>query len=240
MDETALYGVAMASRKAPKAAQSSIGHRRASAKADPGPAYQARREAIIGAAAQLFLAQGYRSTSFRDIADAVGLDRATLYYYFSSKQELFQTVTGAAVERNVDNAERIAASDADPADKLTEILTGLLDSYTKTDFPFMYIFLQEDLNQIDTGSDDAWARTVRALDRRYERALVDIVEQGVGSGAFSAGTSPRMVAKALVGMANWTHRWYRPDGPMSAHEIADAFAAILLRGIASSSRVQAR
>ena len=58
-----------------------LGERRSSARAEAAPAYRARREEIIAAAGQAFLAKGYRATSFRDIADAVGVDRASLYYY---------------------------------------------------------------------------------------------------------------------------------------------------------------
>ena len=88
-----------------------LGERRSSARAEAAPAYRARREEIIAAAGQAFLAKGYRATSFRDIADAVGVDRASLYYYFESKHELFRAATTVAVERNVADAESIAASD---------------------------------------------------------------------------------------------------------------------------------
>src|SRR5690554_2437535 len=82
--------------------------RREYARADNAPAYQARREEIIAAAGRAFLTKGFRATSFRDIAAAVGMDRASLYYYFESKQDLFDTATRAAVTRNVRAAERVA------------------------------------------------------------------------------------------------------------------------------------
>jgi hypothetical protein len=40
-----------------------------------------------------------------------------------------------------------------------------------------------------------------------------------------------VLTKALIGMANWTHRWYRTDGPLSADEIADTFTRTFLHGI---------
>ena len=41
---------------------------------------------------------------------------------------------------------------------------------------------------------------------------------------------------ALIGMANWTHRWYRSDGPLAAAEIANTFAETLLHGIVGPSK----
>ena len=41
---------------------------------------------------------------------------------------------------------------------------------------------------------------------------------------------PRLVVFGLLGMCNWLHKWYRPDGKRSAAEIADVFVALLERG----------
>jgi AcrR family transcriptional regulator len=207
-----------------------IGRRRATARAEPGPAYQARREEIIVAAGAAFLAKGFRATSFKDIADAIGMDRASLYYYFGSKQELFQTATGAAVARNVEAAERVARSAASPPEKIVGIVALLMESYTTTDYPYMFIFLQEDVNRITTESDDQWARQVNALTRRYEAAITGILRAGIASGDF-VDSPPHVLTKAIIGMANWTHRWYRAEGRLTSAEIADVFARTFLHGI---------
>ena len=213
------------------AESTNIGRRRAHAQADGGPAYQARREEIIAAAGVAFLAKGYTATSFKDIADAVGLDRATLYYYFASKQEIFQAATGAAVARNTEAAEQVAAGDLPPADKVARIVALLLESYTTTDWPYMFIFLQEDPSRISSGPDDPWARDMTELSRRYEVAVTSIFAEGERAGAFSADLPAHVLTKAILGMATWTHQWYRKDGPLRPAQIADIFTRIVLRGI---------
>ena len=205
--------------------------RREHAKADSAPTYQARREEIIAAAGRAFLIKGFDATSFRDIAEAVGVDRASLYYYFSSKQDLFHIATSAAVARNVREAERVARSDVSSLEKVDQILSQLLESYTKTDYPYMFIFLQEDVNRISDDPSEAWAREMNALTRRYERALSRIISEGVEQGTFEDVAPPHVLAKALIGMANWTHRWYREDGRMSAADIANAFTRVFLGGV---------
>ena len=168
----------------------SSGERRSSARAEAAPAYRARREEIIAAAGKAFLAKGYRATSFRDIADAVGVDRASLYYYFESKHELFRAATSVAVQRNVDDAESIAASDQPPAAKMVEIVQRLLASYTDRDYPYMFIFLQEDVNGISEDSDDEWAQAMNDYNRRYERAITAVIEEGAERGDFVLPGAP--------------------------------------------------
>lgn len=208
-----------------------LGRRRLSARADAGPAYQARRGEIIAAAGEVFLAKGYGATSFRDIAEAIGIDRASLYYYFESKQDLFRVATGAAVLRNVEDAERVARGDRTPTEKIAEIMTKLLESYTRTDYPYMFIFLQEDVNRITEDPDDPWAREVNDLSRRYDQAVTSIIQEGVDRGEFAVAGPPRVLTKAIIGMANWTQRWYRFDGELTAAQIADTFARTFLHGL---------
>lgn len=222
----------------PRSDATGIGQRRASAKADAGPAYQARRAEIIKAAGEVFLAKGFGATSFKDIADSIGVDRASLYYYFSSKQDLFQTATGSAVQRNTEAAEQVAASDASPAAKLAQIIDLVLDSYTNADYPYMFIFLQEDVARITAGSGAAskaaanrWAKDVGALSRRYEAAVASIFDEGLRAGVFHTDVPPSILTKALIGMANWTQRWYRSGGTYSAAEISRMFTSMVLDGV---------
>jgi AcrR family transcriptional regulator len=179
----------------------------------------------------VFLAKGYPATSFKDIADAVGLDRATLYYYFASKQEIFQAATRAGVVRNTTSAEAVAASAAPAADKVAEIFRLLLDSYTSTDWPYMFIFLQEDPSRISSGPDDPWASEVTELSRRYESAVTKVFADGAAAGVFAADLPPHVLTKIVLGMGTWTHQWYRKDGPMTAAQLADVFSRVVLHGV---------
>src|SRR5439155_9210156 len=113
-------------------------------------------------------------------------------------------------------------ADRAPAEKLAEIVARLLESYTSTDYPYMFIFLQEDVNQITEDPHDPWAREMNQLSRRYERAVTAILQEGVDRGDFTLAGAPHVLTKAVIGMANWTHRWYRSTGRLSAADIAEA------------------
>lgn len=72
-----------------------------------------RRQAIVGAAAQVFQEMGYERASMDAVAKRVGGSKATLYNYFSSKEELFETVVRAFSTRFLSEAaDELTKSDA--------------------------------------------------------------------------------------------------------------------------------
>ena len=74
-------------------------------------AYQRKRKEIIDAAMNLFSKNGYDKTSISQIATVMHIDRATLYYYFSSKDEIYQEISTNIAIKNVTEIENIAKSD---------------------------------------------------------------------------------------------------------------------------------
>ncbi|HEY6762268.1 MAG TPA: TetR family transcriptional regulator [Baekduia sp.] len=209
-------------------ASSGIAKRRAAAKAEGSSHYTARRLEIIRTAAEVFKTKGLAATSVDDIAKAAGADRASLYYYVGSKKELFEEVVIEAVVANIEMAERIRRSDAPPAEKLAQLVEGLMASYAEH-HPHLYVFVQEDTAHLrGSGTGD---RNIGELQKRFDRALIAIIQEGVDTGVFRADVSPRIAAYGIVGMVNWTHRWFDPDGPVGSDEVGRAFASIAVDGL---------
>src|SRR5207249_622610 len=139
--------------------------------------YQERRKEIIGAAAHVFRERGFEATNFGLIAAKLGADRATLYYYFNSKQTLFREVVQEVALKTIADAEFIAAKEATAEAKLREAFEGLLQTYSSS-YPYMHVFLQESLPVIPT-STDAWDNESHNWGRRYYLAIRRIIQQGV-------------------------------------------------------------
>jgi len=213
---------------------SGIARRRKAARDEGGAAYLERRAELVQAAAGVFREKGLSQATLNDVADAIGGDRASLYYYFASKQELFHEVVLEAVEANVQRAEDIHAQDLGAPEKVRALVHALLGSYAEH-YPFLYVYIQENLNQV-SDDDSPWAHQMKKLNSRYDVAVVGIVEQGVEEGSFRSLTSPRILAYGLIGMLNWTHRWFNPE-TFSASEVAEAYAQVLLGGLRSGPPV---
>src|SRR5947209_7217760 len=91
------------------ATSSGIASRRKAAMADGSESYQMRRQEIVRVAAGVFEEKGYEAATLNDIADRLGTDRASLYYYVGSKEELLHEIVHSVLADNVAAAERIAA-----------------------------------------------------------------------------------------------------------------------------------
>lgn len=214
----------------PDGGTSSISRRRAAARDRGGEAYARRRAEILTAAADVFRSKGFRATTLADIAEAVGGDRATLYFYVSSKDEIFDEVVSDVVQANLRVAEQIRDSTEAPAAKVRALMTQLMTSYA-ANYPFLYIYLQENLAHV-SDKRQGWAREFRQVNRRYEAAVQAIVEEGIQDGSLAGRTDSRVLAYGLIGMMSWTHRWFNPETSMvTAGEIGEAYADLLLHGL---------
>ena len=144
---------------------SGIGVRRRNARKVPSDVYDERRSRLIEVAAKVFREKGFQGASVNDVAAEFGSDRATLYYYVSSKRELFELVIADAVQANVRMAEKVAREDRDAAAKLRTILIELMRSYD-ANYPHLFVYLQEDMSRLASG-DAKWGARMLGWSRRY-------------------------------------------------------------------------
>jgi TetR/AcrR family transcriptional regulator, cholesterol catabolism regulator len=211
-------------------ATSDIGRRRAAALREGTADYQKRRREIARAAARVFNERGFQGTSVSAVAEAMGTDRASLYYYISSKEELFDEVVREASEANVARAEAIRDSAKPAPEKLRALIVELMCSYEEH-YPLLYVYIREDLRQTG-GKRTAWSKHMQGLNRRYEDAVISIVSDGFDEGSLRRVGPPRVVAFGIMGMTNWTNRWFNPErSEISGEEIGLAYADIVLAGL---------
>jgi AcrR family transcriptional regulator len=82
---------------------------------------QELREAIIEAAAALFLEKGYEQFSLRQVAEQIGYSATTIYLYFADKDDLLFTVVDRAFARFDERLAEVAASIDDPLERLVAL-----------------------------------------------------------------------------------------------------------------------
>lgn len=209
---------------------SNISKRRNTALRESGADYIAKREELIGIAAQQFKQSGYRATTLAEIGRKAGLDRATVYYYFGSKEELFREILRTGVAANIEECVRISENDSlDTIQKIEGIIGQLMRAYDEH-YPHMYVYLQEEMERI-AGEKSAWAHELISQTRRFERIVLGLVAKAVEEGRLRRDIPVSIAANAIFGMLNWTHRWYQPGGTQDAREISRSFATIFLEGM---------
>lgn len=212
------------------ATASGIGQRRSAARVDSTALYKAKREEIAEAAIRVFNRKGFRGASITAVAEELGVERASLYYYFSSKEALFDEVSRTVVERNLDLVKRIQASKSSPRRKVRDLIVGLMSSYGEH-YPLFYIYIRENLSHVSDAR-SGWSTTMRELNRHTTEAVVAIIEEGYADKSFRDIGDARVVAYGIFGLVGWTNRWFRPaESSVSADEIGKIYAELVLSGI---------
>jgi AcrR family transcriptional regulator len=209
---------------------SNIGKRRSVAKEDSSASYRLRRKEIAEAAIRVFNRLGFQGASVSAVAAELEIDRASLYYYISSKEELFDELVRTVVERNLELVKQIQASDLSPRRKLRDLITTLMTSYGEH-YPLFYIYIRENLSHVSDGR-SKWSTYMRKLNAETSDAVIAIIEEGYADRTLRNVGAPRVVAYGVLGIVGWTHRWFRPDqSDVSAEEIGKTYAELLLSGL---------
>ena len=152
---------------------SNIGKRRSVAKEDSSASYQRRRREIAEAAIRVFNRQGFKGSSLSAVAAELEIDRASLYYYISSKEELFDELVRTVVERNLEIVKQIETSDLSPRLKLRDLITTLMTSYSEH-YPLFYIYIGENLSHL-SDSRSEWSAYMRKLNAETSDTVIAII-----------------------------------------------------------------
>ncbi len=183
-----------------------------------------RREEILQAAAQIFREKGYAAASMQDIADAVGLKKASLYHHVAGKQAILLALLDHALDLLLEDIERVQRTDLEPA----EMLCAAIRAYVAR------LAGQADLAAVLLLEYRRLAPELRTqhIERRdrVEAAWRDILRRGMAAGQLRQ-VDPDLAGFALLGVQNWMITWYRPEGRLTPEQLAGAFCDLFLDGL---------
>jgi AcrR family transcriptional regulator len=206
--------------------RSEIGRRRAERRLASGRKSDARWQDILRGAAKVFHDLGYAQTTLEDVAAEVGVNRASLYYYVGTKEELLIALLYRPIHQMTANAKAIAAQGVPADDALRRVLHQWAVDMAAT--PELMLFMSLNLHQHLTGRE---ADDIAANADEYGKVLTAILARGVAEGVFRADVAPRVAMLAILGSFNWIHRWWVPGGPMSLEDVGAEFARLALASL---------
>ncbi len=181
-----------------------------------------RETAIRAAALRIFRRKGYHAASMQEIADAVGLNKGSLYYYISSKEELLLRLFQGRAEQVLGEMDIAAARPGSARERLSAIVrTYVLGVLRNLDA--VHVYLREEHSLPPTALQQV-RRVHQAMRDHFERVIVD----GMRQGDF-VERDPKLATLALLGTCTWVHRWYRPGGRLTETAVADDFAERAVR-----------
>jgi AcrR family transcriptional regulator len=179
---------------------------------------QRRAEEVVKAAYSLIAEKGFEGLRTRDVAAKVGINSATLHYYFPTKEALIQAV----VEHLMGELQRSRAPAGEGASALARLRAEFNDIRVRLKVaPEQLVVLTE--LAMRAWRDPAVARILRYLDDGWRNHLVSILQEGIDEKAFRADLDPAATAAALMVQLRGLG-YNMQSGPLALDKLIDQIA----------------
>jgi AcrR family transcriptional regulator len=184
-----------------------------------------RETELLAAATMLFRRRGFHDTSMQDLAEALGMNRGSLYHYITSKDDLLWTILDGALERLDRRVTQQLDADAPPVERLANAIHEHLR--VAADHADELSLIQIELRSLSPDRRREMIARRDVYEARWRRAIAE----GIATGDLRP-IDVRLAGIGILSICNWFTQWYQPDGQLSVDEIADAFVGLLLGGLA--------
>jgi AcrR family transcriptional regulator len=182
----------------------------------------ARREELTRIAARLFAERGYQGTSLADLAEALGVQKPSLYHHIESKEDLLWEAAWEGAEAFHAALDGVPA-DAPAAERIRLALRAHL-GVVADQLDIATVFVRE-WRFLSGERRDAFV----AERRRYEQRIRDLFREGVEGSQLRTDLDIATAALLFLSAANWAYTWLRPGA--DTDELGDRLYAVLLDGM---------
>ena len=186
-----------------------------------------KRDAILRAATEIINIKGYALATMTEIAAALDLRDAALYYYFPNKQALVFACHQSSLERFERLLSETNADGGSGFERLGRFLTALMVDSARNG-PLLYF---GDRSYLDEAQRDAIAAWSERLTRRLER----LIEEGMIDGSITP-CEPQLVAQLLIGMLVWLAKWVPTVEGVTVDRLMAAIGVASLHGLENRAR----
>jgi TetR/AcrR family transcriptional regulator, cholesterol catabolism regulator len=188
------------------------------------------RSELLEVATRMFYEHGYEKTALSDLAQELGIKKASIYHYIESKEDLLEIIMWESCEAIMLNMEAMSGHGGDPAQRLFAFSLGHVTKVLENPWPTA--IFERDFGALSKG------RQKRILSRRdgYEQFLIEILEEGRDVRLFSDQASLFLTSRAILGMLTSSHVWFRAGRELASSDVAHEFARFALQ-IAGASPI---
>jgi len=186
--------------------------------------YAQKKLMAIEAAAKVFADKGFHGATTQDIAEAMGIQQGSLYYYFKSKEQALQEVCEYGFDEYVERMTKICAKDQPYEAKVLAIITSHLTSYSQKDSAMKVHNEQRLYLPLERRA------RIKELGTRYRELLEATLSSGIDSGVLRQDLDTHFVAYSIIGMCNaWGANLIR-DESLNLFETIEQCSDLILYG----------
>jgi TetR/AcrR family transcriptional regulator, cholesterol catabolism regulator len=182
------------------------------------------REDVLAAAAKVFSERGYHGASMQDVANAAGMQKASLYHHVGQKEDLLFAIHEKMIDELTALTMPVVSSSRSPAEKIRGVIEVALE-FIAAHREGATVLLQD----IGAVAGPRW-QAVMAKRDFFEKMVEGVIAEAARNGDFEK-TRPEIAARGILGMVNWCYTWFHADGELTPREVADILAAIVITGL---------
>lgn len=176
-------------------------------------------------AARLFWEKGYAATTTRELAESLGMQRASLYYHTESKEMLLYDICVESLGNIHSAVARALLAESDPLSRVRAMISAHVISMLEDKEKHATM-----LTELKALSSSRRKEVVRLRDE-YENLVRGVLSEAQDVGVLRQEASAKELELALLNLLNWTIFWYRPNGEFSPEHLARLFERVYLSGV---------
>jgi TetR/AcrR family transcriptional regulator, cholesterol catabolism regulator len=187
------------------------------------------RQEILDATASSLATVGYTATTVKSIADSIGMQDASIYYHFSSKDELVGQVLDIGTSLAVDAVDQALAGlpdEHDPREALRVAIVAHAEAVLGGgDYPRANV---RSFGQLPPGL----VVRHRKGHRDYGQIWTRLIDDGVESGALRSDLNRSVARLIIIGALCWAIEWFDAGETVSATEVGEHVFQMVVNGLA--------
>lgn len=182
------------------------------------------RDKVLTAAVQLFAEYGYHAATMRDIARIAGIQAASIYYHYASKQALLVEVMETHMRQLNANLEHIVSKQDTVQQRIYEAISNHIRLHTTYKSEFFIIDTEiRALKGENRGK-------VLALRDQYEDLFQKLLREGMEQGVLRH-TDVKVSSYAIIAMCTEVAQWFRPSGRLSVQQVIEIYNQMVTEGL---------
>src|SRR5690625_2177641 len=183
------------------------------------------RERIIQSAIVLFEKHGFHGVSVNEIIENAHTSKGGFYHHFSSKDELLYIMHDMFISYVLDKSANVIQTYRSPTEKLIAILAEFIKVFDLYK-PHITVFYQESVYL-----KGPYEQQIKLKRKQFKQIISDIIVEGIKCREFRPSLDAHITTMAILGIVNWTYRWYNRDGEKSIEEISRLFIDFILEAV---------
>lgn len=159
------------------------------------------------------------------IVTETGTSKGGFYHHFGSKDELLFVIHDYFISYVLTKAQEVIETDMNPTEKMQKIITSFVKVFDLYK-PHISVFYQES-NYLKPQYVDA----IKEKRESYKQIIFNVIREGIEKGEFRPELPVDITGMSILGMVNWSYKWYKKDGEKTIEEIANIYVDLILHSL---------